>query len=296
MKLSVVVLTYNQEETVKRALDSILSQEHPYSMEIIVADDASSDKTPDIIAEYATKYPNIIKPILRKKNLGLIGNYTNALSRCKGEYIAGCAGDDYWLPGKIYKQISYMDSHPKIGMSYTKAKVFDTLSQAFVKSLDGNKDNSLEKLIINNHVPAISIIMRSSFIERFDDEIKPLTHNWMMEDYPRVLYAAGRMELGFIPIETCVYNLWPTSITHSSDIQKNLRFEANVYDIRFFFANYFKCNRRTINRIKSGAWLLGITAAKKGYPEIKVLKTSIFEALRGSVKNTVKGLLMMVKI
>lgn len=296
MKLSVVVLTYNQENTIRQALDSILSQEHPYSMEIIVADDASSDKTPEIIAEYATRYPNIIKPILRKKNLGLIGNYTNALSRCKGEYIAGCAGDDYWLPGKIYKQISYMDSHPKIGMSYTKAKVFDTLSQAFVKSLDGNKDNSLEKLIINNHVPAISIIMRSSFIERFDDEIKPLTHNWMMEDYPRVLYAAGRMELGFIPIETCVYNLWPTSITHSSDIQKNLRFEANVYDIRFFFANYFKCNRRTINRIKSGAWLLGITAAKKGYPEIKVLKTSIFEALRGSVKNTVKGLLMMVKI
>lgn len=296
MKLSVVVLTYNQENTISKAIDSVLSQQHPYSMEIIVADDASSDHTPGIVSEYAHKFPHIIKPILRKKNLGLIGNYTDALSRCNGEYIAGCAGDDYWLPGKIRTQIPYMDSHPDIGMSYTKAKVFDTLAQTFVKSLNGSMDNSLKRLIINNHVPAVSIMMRSEFLKRFDSDIQPLTRNWMMEDYPRILYAAGRMELGFIPIETCVYNLCPTSITHSCDIEKNLRFEANIYDIRAFFADYFKCDRKTINRIKSGAWLLGITAVKKGYTDIKVIKTSIFEALSGSIKNTAKGLLMMVKV
>ena len=67
MKLSVVVLTYNQENTIGRALDSILSQEHPYSMEIIVADDASNDRTPEIVSEYANKFPDIIKPNIYTK-------------------------------------------------------------------------------------------------------------------------------------------------------------------------------------------------------------------------------------
>ncbi|MEE1211697.1 MAG: glycosyltransferase [Treponema sp.] len=98
---SVVVIAYNQEKYIEKTLDSILSQEHSYSYEIIIGDDCSSDKTPQIIEEYRKSYPSIVKPIYNSKNLGAMNNYYNTISKVKGKYIMICGGDDYWLPLKV---------------------------------------------------------------------------------------------------------------------------------------------------------------------------------------------------
>jgi glycosyltransferase involved in cell wall biosynthesis len=73
-KLSIVCITYNQEQYIRQTLDGFVSQVVDFPLEIIVSDDCSSDNTPEIIAEYANKYPALFKPNLRKKNLGAIAN------------------------------------------------------------------------------------------------------------------------------------------------------------------------------------------------------------------------------
>lgn len=279
MKLSVVVITYNQELTVGRALDSILSQEHPYSMEIIVADDASNDRTPDIVAEYATKYPNIIKPILRDKNLGLIGNYFDAISNCTGEYIGICAGDDYWLPNKVAAQISYMDSHQNIGLSYTRARIYDTVGGNFRAQLAGGKEHSLEVLLQCNQVPAVTIMMSRKFIDEYLCVIDPLSKKWFMEDYPMVLYAAARKHIGFIPIETACYCITPGSISNFRSKEKEFMFDMNAFTIREEICCCTAVPIKLLRRVRVEKWFYCRQAKKKGIKLNDIEKNNAFSLL-----------------
>ena len=102
--ISVICLTYNQEKTIRKTLDGFVMQKCSLPVKVIVSDDGSSDKTPDIIREYAKKYPNLIKAILHKRNRGVA---ENAYS------VAWCDGDDYWLDEfKLEKQLSVFKKHP----------------------------------------------------------------------------------------------------------------------------------------------------------------------------------------
>lgn len=95
---SVLMITYNQEELIHIALDSVLNQSiMPY--EIIIGDDCSTDKTWQIIQEYYNKYPQIIKPIRHKNNKGIFGNINYLMDKPSGDVISWLSGDDYYKPG-----------------------------------------------------------------------------------------------------------------------------------------------------------------------------------------------------
>lgn len=83
-KVSVIVCTYNQEQTIARSLESILTQKTDFPYEIILADDCSSDSTPEICADYARRYPDIIRPFLNKRNKGVVDNYFDCVEACRG--------------------------------------------------------------------------------------------------------------------------------------------------------------------------------------------------------------------
>ena len=122
---SVAIITYNQEKYISQTLDSILNQQHDYKYEIVIGEDCSTDKTKQIIEEYVAKYPEIIKPLYNNPNKGLINNYFNVINHCQGKYIMECAGDDYWLPGKVKSQIEFMENNLDVGMCYGKVKFWN---------------------------------------------------------------------------------------------------------------------------------------------------------------------------
>ena len=79
--VSIIVLSYCHEKYIAQALESILNQETDLYYEVLVGDDASGDRTPEIIREYAGRYPNIIKPVLRElQQLGLDSPYKRKIS------------------------------------------------------------------------------------------------------------------------------------------------------------------------------------------------------------------------
>ena len=85
--VSVVVCTYNQQNYIRDALDSILAQETDFAFEIILSDDCSNDRTPQICQEYADKYPEIIRFYHNKTNKGLVLNYYDSIRLAKSKYI-----------------------------------------------------------------------------------------------------------------------------------------------------------------------------------------------------------------
>ena len=113
--VSVRCLAYNHEKYIRETLDGFMMQETNFPFEVIVHDDASTDRTVEIIREYEAKFPKIIKPIYETENQFSKGNGT--LRRivneaCKGEYIAYCEGDDYWCDKyKLQRQFDALNNH-----------------------------------------------------------------------------------------------------------------------------------------------------------------------------------------
>jgi glycosyltransferase involved in cell wall biosynthesis len=125
--VSVLATAYNQERWIARALESIVMQKTNFPIEILVHDDASTDKTADIIREYEQKYPRLIKPIYQTKNQFSQGHFPIFLlsEKAKGKYLAICEGDDYWTdPLKLQKQVDLLEAHPECSMAVAKTDVY----------------------------------------------------------------------------------------------------------------------------------------------------------------------------
>lgn len=109
--VSVVIPTYNQSNFVRETFESVLSQDYP-NIEIIIADNGSSDGTAEIIKEYVARYPNRIIPILNESNTGLASNFNRGLSKARGEFVAWLDGDDVMFPTRVSKQVELLQSRP----------------------------------------------------------------------------------------------------------------------------------------------------------------------------------------
>lgn len=121
--VSINCITYNHENYIAEAIESFLMQKTNFKYEILIHDDASTDRTADIIREYEKKYPDIIKPILQKENQHSQGvkkiDYRYNHTRAKGKYIAICEGDDYWTDQhKLQKQVDYMENNLGCSMCF----------------------------------------------------------------------------------------------------------------------------------------------------------------------------------
>ncbi|MEQ3636217.1 MAG: glycosyltransferase [Thalassolituus sp.] len=127
--VSICCITYNHEKFIKDALNSFLCQVTHFPFEILIHDDASNDLTPEIIEEYASRYPRIIKPVLQKDNQfskGISPNFSFNFPRAKGDYIALCEGDDFWISeDKLRKQWSELEREPDCVMCFHDAKKID---------------------------------------------------------------------------------------------------------------------------------------------------------------------------
>ncbi len=125
--VSVSIITYNHEKFIAQALDSVLMQEVDFEYEIIVGDDCSSDKTPEILKEYQQKHPDKIHLILHQKRYdnipGRINNTTN-LYNCSGKYVAMLDGDDYWFhKNKLQTQVDFLEKNPDFHITFHDALV-----------------------------------------------------------------------------------------------------------------------------------------------------------------------------
>lgn len=111
--VSVCMAVYNQEAFVGHAIEGVLGQECPYEIQLVIADDCSTDATRSICEKYTAENPGRIKYIERKANLGMMGNFIATLNDCTGDYIAICEGDDYWIDSdKIRQQVSFLETNP----------------------------------------------------------------------------------------------------------------------------------------------------------------------------------------
>ena len=109
--ISVLIDTYNHEQFIEKAINSVLEQDfNAAEREIIVVDDGSTDHTPQIVREFEPKLRYI-----RKENGGQASAFNVGIPECRGQTIAFLDGDDYWLPGKLSRVAEVLAKNPTVG-------------------------------------------------------------------------------------------------------------------------------------------------------------------------------------
>lgn len=130
IKVSVTMLCYKHAKYLRQCLEGILSQKVNFKYEIVIGDDCSNDGSAEIIMEYKERYPDVIVPLINEVNLGASENSFNIKLHCRGEYIASCEGDDFWIDNqKLQKQVDFLDSHPEYSAVATNTVLVDSDGQ-----------------------------------------------------------------------------------------------------------------------------------------------------------------------
>lgn len=165
-KVSVCVVTYNQQDYVRQCLQSLVDQQTDFPFEIIVADDCSTDATRDIIAEFAERYPGLVKPVLREVNLGAYANYISAHEHASGKYIAHMDGDDYALPGKLQQQADFLDRNEWCNIVFHRMNIMNAAKGVIVEDaidVDGFRSPRFDR---GDFLRLVTIGMNSSKMYR----------------------------------------------------------------------------------------------------------------------------------
>lgn len=207
--VSVVTISYNHEKFIRTALDSFLMQQTNFPFEIVIADDGSTDGTQKIIREYAKRHPDIIKPILREKNIGAVPNSLDSLRHARGKYIALCEGDDYWTdPEKLQRQVDFFESHPGYAVCFHPAGVvFEGKEEKSFTHPDASEKATftVTGLVRRNYIHTSSVMYRRQSYDTMPDNILPL--DWYLH-----LYHAQFGKIGFIERTMSAYRRHSTGI------------------------------------------------------------------------------------
>ena len=116
--VSIIVATYNNEDTIKETLDSIIEQETNYNYEIVITDDSSSDKTLEILEKYNNEL-DIFKIFKNRENKGAGFARNYSIKNSKGRFLMFCDSDDIWNKAKIQLQVDFMKrNNSKISCTY----------------------------------------------------------------------------------------------------------------------------------------------------------------------------------
>ncbi len=138
--VSVAIITYNQKEFLREAIESVLNQEYQHT-EIVIGDDCSSDGTQDMLRKYSEKYPGRFVLRLAAENLGITPNSNVVHFACTGKYIAWLGGDDLMHKDKLRKQVEYMESHPGCSIVYHNLEVFESSTGKLIRYFNTPKDS-----------------------------------------------------------------------------------------------------------------------------------------------------------
>lgn len=237
--VSICCTTYNHEPYIEDALEGFLIQETDFPFEILIHDDASKDRTAEIIREYEARYPRLIKPIYQTKNqyslgvkVGPIFNY----SRVKGKYVAICEGDDYWIDNnKLKKQIKKI-KELNTDICFTNAYLENNSGTKVLKYKSGE---ILDKLIVSETIrkggggmPTPSLLVRKEVLMNLP--------SWFSKapvgDFFIQILGSQRNGAAYVSDVTSVYRVasvgsWTSNRSKASEVK--IKEEAEAYELIF---------------------------------------------------------------
>lgn len=201
-------------------------QQCNFLIEIVIADDASTDGTRDIVQSYASKHPDLIRAVYNPVNLRYAANFLQALSLCRGEYIAILDGDDYWTdPLKLQMQIDFLDQHSDYTISCHNGYVEDESGHRSLFITNTKPETQdLKQLLSDARNWNSSFVYRNIYHSRFPAWLSRAIH----PDYPLHLLHASKGKIHFINAPIGVYRMHERNISKMWLDDQSVTFSENA--------------------------------------------------------------------
>lgn len=226
--VSVVMVAYNSAPYIGEAIAGVVRQKRDFKVQLVICDDASTDDTGKIVADWAAKYPGVIDYHRNERNLGVQGNYLKALSLCRGKYITMCDADDYWCcRTKLSRQVAYMETHPGCTVCYHRVvNYYEATGEMSLSNGGGAVETTAEGLASRNVITNLSVMYRASALD------VPNLPSWLGEirliDYALHMLAASRGSLHYMSRPMGVYRHLPTAIWSQAEQTRRMQMAIDV--------------------------------------------------------------------
>ena len=292
--VSVCTITYNHERFIAKAIEGVVSQKCNFRFEMVIGEDGSKDRTREIVAEYAAKYPDIIVPLFAEKNLGAKANATNSLMNCRGKYIAFLEGDDYWTdPTKLQRQFDFMEANPDYTLCFTRVDVIDNEGNEAPSPYPPitQEDFSLEDVVMTekSFIPTPTMFFRNIFPRPLPD----FYVNAMSGDIAMHLLLGDKGKIRCLPGKTGIYREHPGGITKTEKLKKEaygelfkLFISANEY-FKFRHDKLIRARLLQMSKIK----LIFGSKDLKGLEKLKYVRQNASDYLKYSDKKNIKEMI-----
>lgn len=210
------MITYNHELYIKEAIEGVLMQQGNFILELIIANDCSSDKTDDIIKNILESdlKAKKIKYISHNENIGMQNNFVSAFNLCDGKYIALCEGDDYWTdPLKLQKQVDFLEGNEEFSGCFHSTLIIDEVNSGEERIWRSYTKNLFT---IEDTFSKLSLFHTSSFLFKREVLTIPKWFNKIVSgDMALFALIASKGPLYFIDEPMSVYRKNESGVTNS---------------------------------------------------------------------------------
>lgn len=208
-KVSVCMVTYNQERYIAQAIESVLAQETNFRIEIVLGEDCSTDGTRQIVERFAAANPEIIQLRLAEQNRGAKLNFVGVFGQARGEYVVILEGDDYFTdPLKLQRQVEALDAHPDWALCFHPASCRyegDLQGPAVMPEGWDRSEATIVDLFAQNFIPTCGAMFRN--------RLYPSLPTWFMSidagDWALHILNAAHGNIGFLPEVMSAYRIHP---------------------------------------------------------------------------------------
>lgn len=222
--VSVLMLVYNHGPYLAQAIEGVLVQRRDMPVELLIGEDCSSDNSRDIALRYQHEYPDIVRVFIADRNVGSTLNHRRILLAARGEFHAYLDGDDYWLPGKLARQVAYLREHPDCSAVYTNAQTIDAT---------GNKIGTFND-VKDEQFDLGALVRRGNFLNNSSMVYRATSRDALLEidipsiDYRGHLLLAQKGDLAHIREALTVYRVGSSGsmIAHGNNRVRQLYWEA----------------------------------------------------------------------
>ena len=257
--VSICCITYNHGKYIRDAIEGFLMQKISFPIEILIHDDASTDKTADIIREYKLKYPDIIKPIYQTENQyskGISISATYQFPRARGKYIALCEGDDYWTdPYKLQKQVDFLEANAEYGLVSTDIDLIDENGKHIPDNNMVLKQRANYKPTVDffdllkvNHVNTLTVCVRAYLMKELAGRVAK-ENLWFVYDYWFWLNISLKCKIGILSEKMAAYRVHSGGVSRQNNffnvikalVRKDALYQAlkqNRLNTKQFYSKY----------------------------------------------------------
>ena len=214
MLVSVVIITYNHDKYISQAVHGVLIQKCSFDIELIIANDCSTDRTDFVINNLLSSHENSgwIKYTRHLSNKGPVGNSIWALQQAKGDYVAICEGDDYWTdPKKLQRQVEFLEKNKLFSLCFHDVSVLnETHNKDYKYPIPRKEKLSFKDILLKHYIPTCSVLYRNSL---FPNPIPAWWFKCRMLDLPLELTLAAHGPIHYFSENMAVYRQNSNSLT-----------------------------------------------------------------------------------